>query len=39
MRRTLYNWHDHLASRREFLAAAVLGAAAARNAVGDATVL
>src|SRR5689334_4229912 len=36
MRRTLYNWHDHLASRREFLASALLGTAAAREALGRA---
>ena len=34
MRRTLYNWHDHLASRREFLTAALLGTAAAYDALG-----
>ena len=36
MRRPLYNWHDHLASRREFLAAALLGTTAARRALPSA---
>ena len=39
MRRTLYNWHDHLASRREFLTAALLGTAAAHDAFGGGSVL
>src|SRR3954452_14535711 len=39
MRRTLYNWHDHLASRREFLTAALLGAAGVRHALGGGTLL
>src|SRR6476646_3867779 len=39
MRRTLYNWHDHLASRRDFLTAVLLGAAAARRALGGAKVV
>src|SRR6476619_4561505 len=39
MRRTLYNWHDHLASRREFLAAALLATATARRWLGGGSVL
>src|SRR4029079_19717182 len=39
MRRTLYNWHDHLASRREFLTAALLGTAAAHHALGGVAIL
>src|SRR3954464_117220 len=38
MRRTLYNWHDHLASRREFLTSALLGTAVTRHALGGGAV-
>src|SRR3954466_12775729 len=39
MRRTLYNWHDHLASRREFLTAAFLATVVTRPALGGGAVL